>query len=258
MASAAPDPSGSVNPVALAEATRAAERACAQSATPHNACYSLASLLRPSKRHPLRTEASLRLAIRSRDPTLVMKAHWMLAQVLHESGRLVGGVARSHKGDGAERRQGRRGDRDVGTAISQAPGSPPVVGPHVTHVSRRAMSAIPGDMSFRQPALVESGWKHARRDVTQVPSPPRPRENLRPPDRGADPSPRSEPVALPLVRREAVVEAVAAGPLQDWPDCSLGSRARHSRKSAPDRPQCGHDGRPERCPRPLLVQLPQV
>ena len=85
MASAAPDPSGSVNPVALAEATRAAERACAQSATPHNACYSLAAFYALRNDIP-RTEASLRLAIEAA-PTWY-KAHWMLAQVLHESGRL--------------------------------------------------------------------------------------------------------------------------------------------------------------------------
>ena len=84
MAAGARDAGGSLNPLALAEAVRAAERACARSETPHNACYSLAAL------HALRndigrTEASLRAAIHAAPNWY--KAHWMLARVLHESGR---------------------------------------------------------------------------------------------------------------------------------------------------------------------------
>ena len=84
MAAVAQDVEGSVNPVALAEATRAAERACAQSETRHNACYNLAAFHALRNDIP-RTEASLRLAI-SAAPNWY-KAHWMLAQILHESGR---------------------------------------------------------------------------------------------------------------------------------------------------------------------------
>ena len=84
MASVAQDAEGSVNPVALAEATRAAERACAQSETRHTACYNLAAFHALRNDIP-RTEASLRLAI-SAAPNWY-KAHWMLAQILHESGR---------------------------------------------------------------------------------------------------------------------------------------------------------------------------
>ena len=84
MASAAQDASGSVNPVALAEAVRAAERACEQSETRHNACYSLAAF--HAFRNDIgRTEDSLRAAIDAAPNWY--KAHWMLARVLHESGR---------------------------------------------------------------------------------------------------------------------------------------------------------------------------
>ena len=84
MAAAARDASGSLNPVALAEAVRAAERACARSETPHNACYSLAAFHALRNDIP-RTEASLRAAIDAAPNWY--KAHWMLARVLHESGR---------------------------------------------------------------------------------------------------------------------------------------------------------------------------
>ena len=84
MAAAARDAGGSLNPVALAEAVRAAERACALSETPHNACYSLAAFHALRNDIP-RTEASLRAAIDAAPNWY--KAHWMLARVLHESGR---------------------------------------------------------------------------------------------------------------------------------------------------------------------------
>ena len=84
MAAAARDASGSLNPVALAEAVRAAERACGRSETPHNACYSLAAFHALRNDIP-RTEASLRAAIHAAPNWY--KAHWMLARVLHESGR---------------------------------------------------------------------------------------------------------------------------------------------------------------------------
>ncbi len=84
MAAAARDASGTLNPVALAEAIRAAERACARSETPHNACYSLAAFHALRNDIP-RTEASLRAAIDAAPNWY--KAHWMLARVLHESGR---------------------------------------------------------------------------------------------------------------------------------------------------------------------------
>ena len=84
MAAAAQDASGSLNPVAMAEAIRAAERACARSETPHNACYSLAAFYALRNDIP-RTEASLRAAIDAAPNWY--KAHWMLSRVLHESGR---------------------------------------------------------------------------------------------------------------------------------------------------------------------------
>ena len=84
MAAAARDASGSLNPVALAEAVRAAERACGRSETPHNACYSLAAFHALRNDIP-RTEASLRAAIHAAPNWY--KAHWMLARVLQEAGR---------------------------------------------------------------------------------------------------------------------------------------------------------------------------